>query len=192
MLAGLSHVIWPRLIELYRRHITSTDPLGDGESVHLVPRLLLDVSTSRRLDVSTALDSLAHDVKRRAHAGQDDIIRALDYILRDEVFHVRSGMRWATYLIGDDRRAILQERYEAWTCYTTKADALRARFVDDNPEKAMEELVVIEDGKRRRGGKPPDRPLNRIGRLQAGLNDDDILQVLSWGYATEAPPSEPT
>jgi len=90
------------------------------------------------------------------------------------------------------RRALLQERYEALTCYTDAAEALRARFVENNLERAMAELDILEEGKRRRGGKPPDRPVNRVGRLQAGLNDEDILQVLSWGYATEGPAPEPS
>ena len=45
--------------------------------------------------------------------------------------------------------------------------------------------MIIKTGKRRRGGKLPDHPLNRLGRQQAGFNDEDILQVLSWGYASE-------
>lgn len=159
-------------------------PCEPGSRKELLWRMLIRQTFMEGL----ALDSLAHDIKRRAGAGQDDIVRALDYILRDEVFHVQSGMRWAAHLIGDDRRAILQERYEAWTFYTAAAEAVRAQFAENNLEKAMAELDVLEEGKRRRGGKPVDRPLNRIGRLQAGLNDDDILQVLSWGYATEDPP----
>lgn len=162
------------------------DPCEPGSRKELLWRMLIRQTFMEGL----ALDSLAHDLKRRAGAGQDDIVRALDYILRDEVFHVQSGMRWAAYLLGGDRRAILQERYEAWTCHANAAEALRARFVESNLEKAMAELDILEEGKRRRGGKPVERPLNRIGRLQAGLNDDDILQVLSWGYATEPLPSE--
>jgi hypothetical protein len=94
-------------------------------------------------------------------------------------------MRWSGYLLGDDRRAILQERYEAVTYFTTAAEAQRERLAITHPEKVMEELDILEEAKRRRGGKPPEHPLNRLGRLQAGLNDDDILQVLSWGFATE-------
>ena len=47
----------------------------------------------------------------------------------------------------------------------------------------MRELATIEAGKERRGGSLPDRPLNRTGRLQAGYTEDDLRQVVSWGYA---------
>lgn len=136
-----------------------------------------------------ALDSLAHDIRRRAVAGQHDIVHALEYILSDEVFHCRSGVRWCTHLLGPDHRARLQARYEALTWFTTQADRLREQWVLGNLEAAMGELAILEEAKRRRGGRPPEHPLNRRGRLQAELHDDDLLQVLSWGYATEDPPS---
>jgi uncharacterized ferritin-like protein (DUF455 family) len=132
-----------------------------------------------------ALDSLARDVERRRAAGQEDIARALELILGDEVFHAASGLRWCRHLLGDAPGAMLQARYEAVSHYTTTAEALRARFVEANLEKAMGELTLLEEGKRRRGGRLPEHPLNRLGRKQAGFSDDDILQILSWGYATE-------
>jgi hypothetical protein len=109
----------------------------------------------------------------------------MDYLLRDEVFHAGSGLKWSAHLLDGDRRAVLQERYEALTYYTGGAEATREQFVMSNLEAAMAELERIEEGRRRRGGAPPERPLNRVGRVQAGYSDDDILQVLSWGFATE-------
>jgi hypothetical protein len=132
-----------------------------------------------------AIDSLAHDVDRRTAAGQHDIARAMDYLLRDEIFHAGSGLKWSSHLLGGDRRAVLQERYEAVTHFTTESEAIRADFVMNNLEKAMAELELIEEGRRRRGGKDVEHPLNRVGRVQAGYTDDEILQILSWGYVTE-------
>jgi uncharacterized ferritin-like protein (DUF455 family) len=160
-------------------------PCDAGSRKELLWRMLIRQTFMEGL----ALDSLADNIPKRAAADQHDIAHALDYILRDEVFHVQSGTRWSAYLIGEDHRAMLQERYEAITWFTKAAEAVRVKFAEKNPEKAMAELVTIQEGKRRRGGKRPDRPLNRIGRLQAGQNEDDILQVLSWGYATEKPAS---
>ncbi|MBL0167793.1 MAG: DUF455 family protein [Propionivibrio sp.] len=157
------------------------EPCPPGSRKELLWRMLIRQTFMEGL----ALDSLARDIRRRTEAGHHDIARALDYILRDEVFHAGSGLRWSAYLLDGDRRAVLQERYESLTFYTTKAEAWRASFVETHVEEAMAELMMIEEGKRRRGGKLPDRPLNRLGRQQAGFNDDDILQVLSWGYASE-------
>ena len=157
------------------------EPCIPGSRKELLWRMLIRQTFMEGL----ALDSLALEVKRRSAAGQHDIVRTLDFILRDEAFHVASGLRWSAHLLGDDRRAVLQERYESLTYFTKRAEALRAAFVENNVEKAMGELAIIEEGKRRRGGKPPERTLNRKGRIQAGFSDDDILQVLMWGYATE-------
>ena len=157
------------------------EPCPPGSRKELLWRMLIRQTFMEGL----ALDSLARDIRRRTEAGHHDIARALDYILRDEVFHAGSGLRWSAYLLDGDRRAVLQERYESLTFYTTKAEAWRASFVETHVEEAMAELMIIEEGKRRRGGKLPDHPLNRLGRQQAGFNDEDILQVLSWGYASE-------
>lgn len=155
-------------------------PCEPGSRKELLWRMLLRQTFMEGL----ALDSFAHEVRKRETAGQHDIAHAFDYILRDEVFHAESGLRWCRHLLGDDPRAVLQARYEALTYFSTLMEARRAEFVQNNLETAMGELVAIEEGKRRRGGKPPERPINRIGRRQAGFTEEDIQQILSWGYAT--------
>ena len=80
---------------------------------------------------------------------------------------------------------MLKEREEAIGYFTARAEAARENFVMENLDAAMSELATVQAGKEHRGGKLPDRPLNRTGRAQAGYTDDDILQVVSWGYATE-------
>jgi uncharacterized ferritin-like protein (DUF455 family) len=154
-------------------------PCPAGSEKELLWRMLIRQTFMEGL----AIDSVAHDIERRRAAGQHDIARALSYILSDELFHAGSGQRWCKHLLGGDGEVLLQARYEAVLHYTTGAEALRERFVQDNLDKAMGELTLIEEGKRRRGA--PQRPLNRGGRERADFSDDDILQVLSWGYATE-------
>jgi len=156
-------------------------PCEPGSTKELLWRMLIRQTFMEGL----AIDSLAHDVRRRTAAGQHDISRAMDYLLRDEVFHAGSGLKWSSHLLGGDRRAVLQERYEAVTHFTTESEAIRADFVMNNLEQAMAELERIEEGRRRRGGKDLEHPLNRVGRVQAGYTDDEILQILSWGYVTE-------
>jgi len=156
-------------------------PCEEGSRKELLWRILIRQTFMEGL----ALDFLAHNTKRREAAGQNDIAHVLEYILADEVFHAESGVRWSAYLLGGDRKAVLQERYEALKSQAAATEIVRNRYVLGNLDKAMAELSLLEEGKRRRGGKPPDQPLNRTGRRQAGFSDDDILQVLSWGYATE-------
>lgn len=155
-------------------------PCEPGSRKELLWRMLLRQTFMEGL----ALDSFAHEIPKREAAGQHDIASALDYMLRDEVFHAESGLRWCRHLLGDDPRAVLQERYEALTHFSTQMEAKHAEFVQTHLETAMAELVAIEEGKRRRGGKPPDRPINLIGRRQASFTEEEIRQVLDWGYAT--------
>lgn len=154
-------------------------PCPSGSRKELLWRMLVRQTFMEGL----ALDSIANEVRKREQANQHDIARAFDYILRDEIFHAESGLRWCRELLGHDPRAVLQERYEAVTYFTTLAEAARAQFVENNLEKAMGELAAIEEGKRRRGGLP-ERPMNLTGRRQATFTHEDIQQVLGWGYAT--------
>jgi len=50
----------------------------------------------------------------------------------------------------------------------------------------MVELAAIEAVKAARGSKRPETPLNRIGRKQAGYGEDDINQIVTWGFANDA------
>ena len=52
-------------------------------------------------------------------------------------------------------------------------------------DRQMGELTAVQAGKLQRGGTRPDHPLNHTGRAQAGYTDEDIRQVVSWGYASE-------
>jgi hypothetical protein len=164
------------------------DPCEAGSRKELLWRLLIRQTFMEGL----AIDHLAHEIDRRRSVGQTDIAAVFEYILRDEVFHAQSGLRWSRELLGSDAKAVLQGRAEAIGYFTARAEAMRERFVMDNLDDAFRELTAIEAGKARRGGKPPERPLNRTGRLQAGYTEQDIAQVVAWGYAVDHPPDSET
>ena len=157
------------------------EPCEPGSRKELLWRMLIRQTFMEGL----AVDNLAYEIGRRRSAGQPDIAMAFEYILRDEVFHAQSGLRWSRELIGPDPQAVMQARDEALSYFTARAEAARERFVMENLDEAMSELAVVEAGKERRGGKLPERPLNRTGRVQAGYTDDDIRQIVSWGYAAD-------
>lgn len=156
-------------------------PCEKGSPKELLWRLLIRQTLMEGL----AVDSLAQEIARRKVAGQTDIAHVFEYILRDEVFHAQSGLRWSRELVGSSDASLVEARREAFDHVTARAEAARERFVMENPDAAMAELEAIEAGKQRRDGKRPERPLNRIGRQQAGYTDDDIAQVISWGLAHE-------
>jgi uncharacterized ferritin-like protein (DUF455 family) len=163
--------------------IYAFEPCEAGSRKELLWRILIRQTFMEGL----AIDHLAYEIERRRSVGQSDIATVFDYILRDEVFHAQSGLRWSRELLGSNAEAALKERAEAMRYFTARAEAAREVFVMDNLDEAMRELAAIEISKERRGGKLPERRLYRTGRLQAGYTEDDILQVLAWGYAGDGP-----
>jgi Protein of unknown function (DUF455) len=157
------------------------EPCEPGSRQELLWRMLIRQTFMEGL----AIDNLVYEIERRRSAGQTDIACAFEYILRDEVFHARSGLRWSRELAGPEPNAVLQEREKAIRYFAGRAEAARERFVLENLDQAMGELAAVEAGKALRGGKLPERPLNRTGRVQAGYTGDDILQIVSWGYASD-------
>jgi uncharacterized ferritin-like protein (DUF455 family) len=152
---------------------------GAGSRQELLWRMLIRQTFMEGL----AIDNLAYEIELRRSAGQPDIASVFEYILRDEVFHAQSGLRWSRELLGSEPNALVQARDEALRYFVGRAENARERFVIGNLDKAMGELAAIQAGKERRGGKRPDRPLNRTGRIQAGYTDDDIRQIVTLGYA---------
>jgi uncharacterized ferritin-like protein (DUF455 family) len=159
--------------------IYAFEPCEAGSRKELLWRILIRQTFMEGL----AIDHLASEIERRRSVGQTDIASVFEYILRDEVFHAQSGLRWSRELLGSDPEAVLKERAEAMRYFTARAEAAREVFVMNNLDESLRELAAIEVSKERRGGKLPERPLYRTGRLQAGYTEDDIRQVVSWGYA---------
>jgi len=157
------------------------EPCAPGSRQELLWRMLIRQTFMEGL----ALDNLAFEIRRRQAAGQTDIAAVFEYILRDEVFHAQSGLRWSRELLDSEPQAMVQARQAAVRYYTERAETIREHFVLNNLDKAMEELEAVEAGKQLRGGRAPDRPINLTGRKQAGFTDQDIQQVIAWGYAVE-------
>ena len=157
------------------------EPCAIGSRQELLWRMLIRQTFMEGL----AVDNLAYEIARRRSAGQIDIASVFEYILRDEVFHVQSGLRWSREILGPDSGAMLEAREQAIRYFTTQAESAREAFVMENLDAAMAELAAIQAGKARRDGKRPERPLNRTGRLQAGYTDDDVRQVVALGFADD-------
>ena len=157
------------------------EPCERGSRKELLWRMLIRQTFMEGL----AVDHLAFDIERRKLAGQSDIAHVFEYILRDEVFHAQSGMRWSRELLGSDHASLVEARRDAFDYFTSRAEAARERFVMENLDAAMTELAAIEAVKATRGSKRPETPLNRIGRKQAGYGEDDNNQIVTWGFASD-------
>jgi len=134
-----------------------------------------------------AVDHLVCDIERRKSVGQSDIAQVFEYILRDEVFHAQSGLRWSRELLGSSHASLLEARREAFEYFTARAEAARERFVMENLDAAMAEMAAIEAVKAVRRASRTNTPLNRVGRAQAGYSEDDINQIVAWGFARDEP-----
>jgi hypothetical protein len=159
------------------------EPCETGSRKELLWRMLIRQTFMEGL----AVDHLASDIERRKRAGQSDIAHVFEYILRDEVFHAQSGLRWSRALLGSDRASLVEARREAFGYFTSRAEAARERFVMENLDAAMAEMAAIEAVKAARGSKRAETPLNRVGRKQAGYGEDDIDQIVAWGFASDKP-----
>jgi len=160
------------------------EPCAIGSRQELLWRMLIRQTFMEGL----AVDNLAYEIARRRSAGQTDIASVFEYILRDEVFHAQSGLRWSREILGPDPGAMLEAREQAIRYFTTQAEGAREAFVVENLDAAMVELAAIQAGQERRGGRRPERPLNRVGRLRAGYTDDDVRQVVALGFADDDSP----
>lgn len=157
------------------------EPCEPGSRQELLWRMLIRQTFMEGL----AVDNLAYEIRRRKDADQMDIATVFEYILRDEVFHAQSGLRWSREMLGTEPQTMMQAREEAVQYFTGRAEQIREYFVLNNLDRAMEELEAIEASRELREGKQQDRPLNRTGRRQAGYTEQDISQVVAWGYATK-------
>ena len=157
------------------------EPCERGSRNELLWRILIRQTFMEGL----AIDHLALDIGRRKRLGQSDIAHVFEYILRDEVFHAHSGLRWSHDLLGSDHASVLEARREAFSYSTARAEIARERFVMENLDAAMAELAAIEAVKKSRSGTRQTTPLNAIGRKQAGFNEDDLDQVIVWGFASD-------
>ena len=178
---GFRHGDFPHSTSSYNG-VYAFEPCAPGSRQELLWRILIRQTFMEGL----ALDHLAREIDHRRALGQTDIAEVFDYILRDEVFHAQSGLRWAAELVGADPAAVRAARAEAMAYFTARAEAAREAFVMDDLDAALRELTTIEVAKARRDGAAPHRPLNRTARRQAGYDEEDLRQVVAWGYAVDA------
>jgi len=157
-------------------------PCEPGSKRELLWRLLLRSTFEEAL----SLDGFVLQIKKREFFGQGQVARILRAMMSDEIFHVRSGIRWSTYLCDGDRSRAREELDQAHAADLRELERIRREFVMANPEEALEELAFV----RMRDAVVPQRfpfsldiTINRAAREAAGMDDADMAQVVEWGYA---------
>jgi len=161
------------------------EPCQPGSKRELLWRMLLRQTFHEGL----ALDSIAFEIRKRKFLSQGELARVFEFLLTDEVFHAESGLRWSRHLCGNDARRCMEERAAAHGFFVESVKRGRARFVALSPEKAVAEVRRLEKVKRQyhtaRGNRLPfQRTVNAEARKEAGFTDEEIRQVVDWGYVS--------
>ena len=158
------------------------DGCEPGSKRELLWRLLIRSTFQEAL----SLDGFELVIKKREFYGQEYLVRAMEAILADEVFHVQSGIRWSRYLCDGDEETIRREREAAHAFYVRSITERRDAFVQAHPETALAELEEMEKMGQYEINLYPfqlEVRLNRTARQEAGFTEEDMQQVIDWGYA---------
>lgn len=153
-----------------------------GSRRELLWRLLL----RQTFQEGMALDSLDFEIRRRRYLDQESYAEVFEFLLADEVFHAESGLRWSTYLLDGDAEAVRVERGVAVEAWGRDLDRRRLAFAQKYPERAWEEIEQLEAAAKHRD-LPFEMTLNRRARLEAGFTDEDLDQIVAWGFVNRDP-----
>lgn len=157
------------------------EPCAAGSRDELLWRLLLRATVQE----GESLDDLAFQARKRTYLGQDDLAEMFAAILADEIFHVRSGLKWSQWLCAQLGHDELEERALANEYYNNALLLRRVAFVQTNPEAAANErayAVERQAYQRAAGiGLPFDMEFNQATREFAGFSAGDLEQARRWG-----------
>lgn len=159
------------------------DTCQAGSADELLWRLLLRATVQE----GESLDDLAFQARKRTFLGQEDLAEMFAAILADEIFHVRSGLKWSRFLCERLGRDELQEREATNRYYDNGLLLRRARFVRSYPERAAEERSAAAQREAYRVAAglelPFGRDFNQSAREYAGFTPADIAQARRWEEA---------
>jgi uncharacterized ferritin-like protein (DUF455 family) len=160
--------------------IYAFDPCAPGSTDELLWRLLLRATVQE----GESLDDLAFQARKRTFLGQEDLAEMFAAILADEIFHVRSGLKWSRFLCEKLGRDEVAEREATHRYYDNGLLLRRARFVRSQPERAAEERSAAAHREAYRAAAGLDLPFgrefNQPAREYAGFTSADLAQAKRW------------
>ena len=133
-----------------------------------------------------ALDSLAFEVRKREYVQQHELAWLFDWLLADEIFHAQAGLKWSRFLCDGDEERVRNERSLAHDYFLMRVKEARARFVATNPEAALAEVEHLDSVAAQTDHPPFAGRLNVAARVAAGFTEEDMQQIVDWGYVPES------
>jgi uncharacterized ferritin-like protein (DUF455 family) len=153
-----------------------------GSRQELLWRLLLRATVQE----GSSLDDLAFQAKRRALLDQHEMADLFRCLLADEIFHVRSGLKWTRELSNELGKTPIEERARARGHYEAGILVRRHRFVKEHPEQAAREEAerkeLLEYRASEGGDAARELVLQVPLRKLAGFSDEDIEQAARWEF----------
>ncbi|ETX03715.1 MAG: hypothetical protein ETSY1_46335 (plasmid) [Candidatus Entotheonella factor] len=145
------------------------------------------------VDEGLALDDLLFQINMRQLLQQDDIVARLHYVLVDETFHVQAALHWVRYLCAGDQARVMDEREVARQYVDTLLRKRRHLYEQMYPDEVAQELSTQQRLRAAIAKRPPlpfERYLNIEHRKLSGYADEELDQVVQWGYG-QPPPANP-
>ena len=157
-----------------------------GSKRELIWRLLIRSTYQEGL----ALDDLAYEIKKRRSLNQVNLARSFNYILKDELFHVKSGLKWSKFLCDEAGMDAMSERNLARDYFVSLENHARLQFMVTHPDAAYAEAEQLKKIQKSYA-LPFRRQLEVKLRKEAGFSDDEVRQVMEWGIYSSEPTSTP-
>ena len=134
---------------------------------------------------SLIIEGFPLQAKKMRFAKFEDAARVAEVLAEEEVSHVAIALKWARYLCGGDKQRVLDERAAAHLYQHQNVMEARRRYVAEDPDRAIAETEKLQAyGKAAKKRFPFSLKVyvNRPARRAAGFTDQEIEQIVSWGY----------
>lgn len=158
------------------------DECEPGSRNELLWRMLL----RQTFHEGMALDNLALEVRDRRDLQQTVLADVFGFLLADEVMHVDSGLRWSRWLCDGDAHRAMQVRAEAHASFTRTLQRRREAYVNEDVDRAAAEVSAIMARLKTAQRAGRRKLVNRAARQAAGYLDEEVKQVIEWGYVLES------
>jgi uncharacterized ferritin-like protein (DUF455 family) len=147
--------------------------------------LLWRLVTQGTFQESLFIEGLPMQAKKMRFTGFDQPARLLETLAEEEVAHVAIALKWSRYLCDGDKDRVMFERDKAHSHRHHLIMSARRSYVAAEPDAAIaetEKLQTYAARTRRRFPFSLTVHVNRPARRAAGFTENEIEQVLDWGY----------
>lgn len=152
-----------------------------GSRKELLWRLVLQGTFQESL----IIEGFPLQAKKMRFAGFEDAARVADVLAEDDVAHVATALKWSRMLCDGDKERVREERELAHLYQYQLVMASRRQYVAEDPDRAIAETEKLQSYAESAHARYPFSltvHVNRPARRAIGFTEQEIEQVLDWGY----------